>query len=353
MKSGSSLSHPFPTTKYPNPTTTKVNYYTCLAMQWRPFPKLCALAICGLTICPWGVRSNISKARRQFFALGSSGCFLGFSNPLSAREVVETCMIPTLLYGAENWILDEACLELMESFRAEIGRRILKVSKFHSQLSVRICLFWPSITSRILKQKLSFLCRLLTSDDDSIATRTFVSQNAYNLSLVKQCIFLDSKLKTNFTALILSDIGSASASLKVMKKFISSIDRQLMLEEAGQHQSVCLAREVKWLRVWEAATSHSHFLKLLTMPLFEDRRCRMCDGSIPEDTNFFTHLSQDHTPSSFDIENLLVNLSSQCSDPSILHEVSCLCMYTSLHLHCQSLTYYPLHCWAKYINFEL
>ena len=44
-----------------------------------------------------GVRSNISKARRQFFALGSSGCFLGFSNPLSAGEVVETCVIPTLL----------------------------------------------------------------------------------------------------------------------------------------------------------------------------------------------------------------------------------------------------------------
>ena len=36
-----------------------------------------------------GVKSNINKARRQFFALGSSGCFLGHSNPLSAREVIE------------------------------------------------------------------------------------------------------------------------------------------------------------------------------------------------------------------------------------------------------------------------
>ena len=58
------------------------------------------------------VQSNISKARRQFFDLSSSGCFLDFSSPLSAREVVETCVIPTLLYGTENWILDEACLEL-------------------------------------------------------------------------------------------------------------------------------------------------------------------------------------------------------------------------------------------------
>ena len=197
----------------------------------------------------------------------------------------------------------EACLELLESFQAEIGRRIFKLSKFHSQLSVCIGLSWPSITSRILMQKLSFLCRLLTSDDDSITTRTFstFSQNAYNLSLVKQCIFLDSKLKTNFTALILSDIGSTSASLKAMKKSISSIDQQLLLhvEEAGQHQSVCLAREVNWLRVWEATRDRDwfwtnisqSFFNLLTMSLFGDRRCRMCDDSIPEDTSFFTHLS--------------------------------------------------------------
>jgi hypothetical protein len=34
---------------------------------------------------------------------------------------METCVIPTLLYGAENWILDKVCLELLESFQAEVG----------------------------------------------------------------------------------------------------------------------------------------------------------------------------------------------------------------------------------------
>ena len=111
----------------------------------------------------------------------------------------------SLLYSMEQrtgcWM--KPVWELLESFQAKIDHRILKLFMFHSQLSVCIGLSWPSITSRILKQKLSFLCRLLTSNDDSIATRTFntfVSQNAYNLSLVKLCIFLDSKLKTNFTA---------------------------------------------------------------------------------------------------------------------------------------------------------
>ena len=85
-----------------------------------------------------------------------------------------------------------------------------------------------------------------------------------------------------------------------MKKSISSIDRQLMLEEAGQHQSVCPAREVKWLWVWEAARDRGQFW----MNISDVVVCA------PEDTSFFTHLSQDHTPSSVNIENLLVNLSS-------------------------------------------
>ena len=79
---------------------------------------------------------------------------------------------------------------------------------------------------------------------------------------------LDSKLKTNFTAQILSDIGSASASLKAMKKSISFIDRQLMLEEAGQHQSVCLVGEVNWLRVWEAAKDRGRFWTNISQSFF-------------------------------------------------------------------------------------
>ena len=51
----------------------------------------------------------------------------------------------------------------------------------------------------------------------------------YSLSLVKQCTFLDPKLKINSTALMLSDIGGAISSLKDIKKSISSADWHLML----------------------------------------------------------------------------------------------------------------------------
>ena len=153
-------------------------------------------------------------------------------------------------------------LELLERFQAEIGRRILKLTRYHSSLAVQIGLSLPSVTSRILKLKLRYLCHLLSSENESIATTTFkvmVSQNVYNLSFVRQCIFLDSKLKTNCTAQILNDINCASSCLGVMKKAITSTDRRLMLEEASKHPSVSLASEINWLRVWEAARDKGPF----------------------------------------------------------------------------------------------
>ena len=115
---------------------------------------------------------------------------------------METCVIPTLLYGAENWILDEGCLEILAGIKN-------------------------------IKQKLSYFCKLLAYKDESVATRTIAG---YNLSLVKHCIFLDSKLKTNSTAQILNGIDSASSSVRVMKKTINSSDRCLIMKEAGMHQ---------------------------------------------------------------------------------------------------------------------
>ena len=144
---------------------------------------------------------------------------------------------------------------------------------------------------------LGYLCHLLSSEDESIATRTFktiASQNAYNPSLVKQCIFLDSKPKTNYTAHILSDINNASSSLRAMKKTLTSTEQNLMLKEACKHQPVSLASEINWLQFWEAARHRGPFwtkisqivYKLLTKPLFEERNCHKCDSRIPEDISF-------------------------------------------------------------------
>ena len=48
------------------------------------------------------ISENIDKARKAFFGYGSIGAFQG---SMSSVSIIETCILPSLLYGAENWIL--------------------------------------------------------------------------------------------------------------------------------------------------------------------------------------------------------------------------------------------------------
>ena len=194
------------------------------------------------------VEQNIAKAHRQFFALGSIGCYLGQSNPLSA----ENCILPTLCYGAENWILDDISLDLLNRFQTELGKCILQLSRFHSHLTSLLALSWPSMAARIHLLKLGFLCRLLSLEHDSLASRTFhtlASQDIYSLSVVQQYIFLDSKLGTNATASILSNTEDPKALLRKAKQAIIKQDNKLRLQVTAKHQSVKLALNINWLHV--------------------------------------------------------------------------------------------------------
>lgn len=112
------------------------------------------------------VAESINKARKAFFTLGSLGAFQGELNPLSSVSIFKRCVIPTLLYSCETWILNSRCLKALESFQCEIGRRILRLPKFYSNNAVRIGLHWPTVSTCILLRKLSFLAKLLSSNND-------------------------------------------------------------------------------------------------------------------------------------------------------------------------------------------
>ena len=277
------------------------------------------------------VRENIHKARKSFFSLGSTGCFLGHSSPLTAKTIVETCVFPILLYGAENWILNDECLRLLENFQAELGRRILKLSRYHSNLSVSLGLSWPSITSRILITKLKFLCRLLSSETETVATRTLhtlASEGLYSLGIVQQCIFLDSKLKVNTIPNILNNIDDPRSELKDLEEMILKSGKTLTYEESLNHQSVKLACNINWLRVWESArdkgpywtrTAQS-FYRILTSPLFGDRICRVCSTEVPRELSYIEHLVSSHCDgSTLSLDYLLSNLES-LSDVDLINQ---------------------------------
>ena len=116
--------------------------------------------------CCWDLSTTtavdeaINKARRAFSAFGAMGAFQGQLNPISSRSIYETCLILTLLFGCENWVLTDSVLHRLEFFQGEIRRRILKLSRYPSTLSTHLDLRWPSITARILISKLNLLAKL-------------------------------------------------------------------------------------------------------------------------------------------------------------------------------------------------
>ena len=124
-----------------------------------------------------------------FFANGQLGAFHGFLNPLSSRSIVECCILPVLLYGSETWVLNNSSLQVLDSFQAELGRRILKLPKFSSNTVPLLVLNWPSMCARILCNKLSFLFQVCNGESTSLSTQVFRSlavSDVSSMSIVKQ-----------------------------------------------------------------------------------------------------------------------------------------------------------------------
>ena len=94
--------------------------------------------------------------------------------------------------------------------------------------------------ARILNIKLSYFHRLLTSDNDSLGTRTFntlASIDVYKLGLTQQCLFLDSEVGSGAVAELLSNPDSATFHLKQAKANIIKLDWKTSVEMAAARSS--------------------------------------------------------------------------------------------------------------------
>ena len=185
----------------------------CLGIQWQS--NLSANE---------SVSTNITKARKTFFGLGSTGVFHGDLNPLSSSNIYETCVLPILLYGCETWLLDSSCLQALEKFQCEIGQRILKLPRYHANVAVRIAIHWPTVATRILVRKLTYLSKLLSNQTDTMSSRIFCSlamENIYNISLIHQCRMLEAFLATNVVDQCLASPDNAPTITRSNKKLIS------------------------------------------------------------------------------------------------------------------------------------
>ena len=131
------------------------------------------------------VEEGISKARRAFFQFGSVGTFQGVLNPASSKSVIETCVMPVLLYGCENWILKERLINQLNSFLGELAKRCLRWPKHHSNTAAQVALDLESIRLRLLLTKLGF-CMLNDAGGGAEMMRV-MSDDVESLCLVKEC----------------------------------------------------------------------------------------------------------------------------------------------------------------------
>ena len=91
-----------------------------------------------------------------------SRCIPRQLNPLSSRSIYLACILPILLYGCENWILNDSLLDRLDCFQAWVGKRILSLTKFHNNTIIPVALDLPSTRSVILMKKLKFLAKLMS-----------------------------------------------------------------------------------------------------------------------------------------------------------------------------------------------
>ena len=166
--------------------------------------------------------------------------------------------MPILMYGSESWILNSTLLSKLESFQAELGKRILRLHHSSSNHGCRIVLHWPSMCARVLCSKLAFLLKLLQGVD-SLSSQVFQSlaaSDVESIQLVRQCRFLESCHGSNLTTNILLD--PTSFSTQTIKKHITHQDYLRLSKEASllPHLKYIMdvaSEECSWLKVWDLA----------------------------------------------------------------------------------------------------
>ena len=119
------------------------------------------------------------------------------------------------MYGAEFWSLNSTLLSKLESFQAQLGKRILKLPKYTANNIPLLALQWPSMRCSCFCAKRTFLHRVWSDGDLQNQLFTcLAASDVESINLVKQCHFLEWPYGTNFTDNILNDNDLSMRSLK-------------------------------------------------------------------------------------------------------------------------------------------
>ena len=197
------------------------------------------------------VDENIRKARKAFFGYGSIGAFQGSLSPISSVSVIETCVLPALLYGAENWILTPVLVDRLESFQGELAKRILCWPKHHSNTAATLAVGLHSVKSIVLEAKLSFLQKILDRGSECVSGRVVEAMEGRleDLCLVKECRELEEAFGVKLTDSIISEDERWGP---VMKTMLRQKDRERHIARCKENAPLItrIEKEIGWKKLW-------------------------------------------------------------------------------------------------------
>ena len=127
------------------------------------------------------------------------------------------------------------------------------MSNFHASDTVRIGLHWPTVATRILIRKLTFLSKLLSDTKDSMSFcvfTTFTMEDVYNISIIQQCRMLESPLATDLTTQCLSNPDDAVSITHSGKKLLLERDCGLLITSTVTHPLVKPIAQIAEIVSW-------------------------------------------------------------------------------------------------------
>ena len=184
---------PHPVYEIENTTLPSRGSAKCLGFKWHH----------DLSAKP-SIDYNILKARKSFFAYGSMGLFQGQLSPVSGKSVVDTCILPVLLYGAENWCLTPNSIQMLNSFLGELSKRLLKLPQWYCNTPASIVVGLRTARALCLVRKLKFLDKITALENsDTLSAQTLLSlslsDDISSICLVHECRELEQYFGTDFS----------------------------------------------------------------------------------------------------------------------------------------------------------
>ena len=148
---------------------------------------------------------------------------------------MKTCKDLEMISDKKKRVRSRAC-----ALTRRIGRRILKLSKYHSTLSTRLALRWPSVTARMFVRKLSLLSKV-SDEGNSIGSQIFSSSPQDSLRLVQECRAMEGKLSCQGST---DAMLSAQSTLREIKREVLQADWEACTTEASRHNSTVIASRI-------------------------------------------------------------------------------------------------------------